>query len=546
MDKNTILAIVLSALVMIGWLYFYAPEPMNVTTQEQQTESVVKDEPGSEQPEKSETVVDVDTSSIDESSLSEETHTISTDIYTAVLTNRGAKIVSLLYGDREIELVAPNEYSEGYIDCSFYLSDKEFLQGSDLENQLWYVSEKENSRIVYSRKIKINGKPVVVNKIFSFKSGEYYFDLTYQFKNETDSAVAIPNGKIIFSANDFIGPRMNNYKNRYNITKQLYYTDGKKKFSKGGGFFKDAKDIEIINKKGEWTGIISRYFASVLVADGERSDGIISDAAKNTSSRTGLFYSLPVLAENQTKPYKFKVAIAEKKKNILSTVQPNLEAASDTNKFIDPIRVAVLWSLKKLNVFIPNYGWCIIIFSILTKLLFLPLTQKSTESMKKMSKLQPEIQKIKDKYKDDQQKVQEETMKLYKERGVNPMGGCLPLIVQMPFFIALYSALINSVELWNTPFIFWINDLSLPDTAFAVAGFDIHILPLIMTVTSFFQQKVSTVDTGAASQQQMMLKIMPVILLFIFWSMPSGLIMYWTIQNILQVGHQLFVNRKKG
>ncbi|MFW5808203.1 MAG: membrane protein insertase YidC [Spirochaetota bacterium] len=551
MDRRTLLAIVLSIVVMLAWLQFFTPTPPEQPQQRPGTteETVTGSEPQQEQQEvetvETAQIVETDTEEYDEASLTEQTFTVQTDVYTVSVSNHGARITSLLYGDRNIELVAPTKYSDGMIDCSFYMSDRSFLNGNALDDTLWHVSEQSDMKIVFAKSILVNGKRVIVNKTYEFVQDSYHFNLTYSFTNGAGEAVALPEGKLIFSANDFIGPRMNDYDNRYNIITQLYYTDKKKKFSKGGGFMKEAKDITHIREQGEWTGIISRYFAALIMTDGKPADGIVADTRKDTAYRTGLIYELPVLAEDVKQTYQFKVAIAEKKKNLLSSIDPNLEGASDTNKFIDPIRVAVLWSLTKLNVIIPNYGWCVIVFSIITKLLFLPLTQRSTESMKKMSKLQPEIQKLKEKYKDDQQKLQEATMKLYKERGVNPMGGCLPLIVQMPFFIALYSALINSVELWNTPFILWINDLSIPDTAFSVAGYDIHILPLIMTVTSFFQQKVSTVDTGAGGQQQMMMKVMPVVLLFIFWSMPSGLILYWTVQNILQVGHQLFVNRGK-
>ena len=114
----------------------------------------------------------------------------------------------------------------------------------------------------------------------------------------------------------------------------------------------------------------------------------------------------------------------------------------------------------------------------------------------------------------------------------------------MPFFFALYSALINSIDLWHAPFIFWINDLSAPDTIMTIQGFDLNVLPLIMTATTFVQQKMSTVET--ASQQQKFMLIMPLVLLYIFWSMPSGLVLYWTLQNILQILHQVFISNKGG
>jgi YidC/Oxa1 family membrane protein insertase len=173
--------------------------------------------------------------------------------------------------------------------------------------------------------------------------------------------------------------------------------------------------------------------------------------------------------------------------------------------------------------------------------MFLPLTKRSTESMKKMQELNPVIQELREKYKDKPDVLNKKIMEVYKKNKVNPMGGCLPLLLQMPFFFALYSALINSVDLWQAPFILWIKDLSLPDTVFTISGFNINILPIVMTATTYLQQKMST---GEASQQQKMLLFMPLIFIVIFWNMPSGLVLYWIMQNVLQIAHQMIINRK--
>jgi YidC/Oxa1 family membrane protein insertase len=134
-------------------------------------------------------------------------------------------------------------------------------------------------------------------------------------------------------------------------------------------------------------------------------------------------------------------------------------------------------------------------------------------------------------------------MALYKTNEIKPLMGCLPLLLQMPFFFALYSALANSVDLWNAPFIFWMKDLSMPDTIATLSGFNVNILPIIMTVSTFFQTKLSTVDTGQTKQQKMLMMAMPVFFIFIFWTMPSGLVLYWIMQNILQIANQLIVNK---
>ena len=181
-------------------------------------------------------------------------------------------------------------------------------------------------------------------------------------------------------------------------------------------------------------------------------------------------------------------------------------------------------------------------FSIITKIILLPLTQKSTESMKKLQALNPQITELREKYKDKPEVLNKKIMDLYKKNKVNPASGCLPLLLQMPFFFALYSALINAIDLWQAPFILWIQDLSLPDTIFKIYGFNINVLPIIMTGTTYLQQRMTTGE--AVGQQQKMLMFMPLIFIVIFWNMPSGLVLYWIMQNALQMLHQFYINRK--
>lgn len=556
--RNTIIAFVLSAAIMFGWLHFFGKKPKDTVTENVQTPQAEVTENIDEEPVTAEKSDQISASiktkgseadDYDYSTLVEEEYSFKTDHYSFTLTNRGAKINSIKYGNREIELAVNGAGEPAALDYSFFLDKKDFLNKDPLSAVLWFTSEKNENRFVFTRNIFLDGKKVTVHKIYEFNKDSYYFDLTYVFSNENDEKVYFPEQQIIFSAADYIGPSAGGAGRRFNRIKQMYYTGKKKLLTKGGGGFLFFKKEATPSKEEEgdisWAGVIGRYFVTLLSTYDRKADGVIADTGENVNYRTGLVFKDSGIVSGKESVYKFKAVISEKNKSYLKSVDDSLESASDTNKWIDPIRVAVLWCLKQLNKFIPNYGWCIVVFSILSKLVFLPLTQKSAQSMKKMSSLQPEIQKLKTKYENDPTRMQQETMKLYKEKGVNPMGGCLPLVVQMPFFIALYSALGNSLDMWNTPFLLWITDLSTPETLFTVAGFDVRLLPIIMTITSFFQQKVSTVDTGAGDQQQMMLKMMPVILLFVFWSFPSGLIIYWSIQNVLQVGHQLIVNNMK-
>ena len=202
----------------------------------------------------------------------------------------------------------------------------------------------------------------------------------------------------------------------------------------------------------------------------------------------------------------------------------------------------VLRVMRWFYAFIPNYGVAIILLTIITKVLFFPLTLKSMTSMRAMQTLQPQINALRSKHKSDPQRIQRETMELYREHRVNPLGGCLPMIVQIPVFYALYVALSVSVEMLNAPFIcfgqlfgthLWICDLAAQDPT--------YVLPILMGVSMFVQQKM-TPTMGDPRQAKMML-LMPVVFTFMFLNLPSGLVLYWTLSNVLQITQQLYMER---
>jgi YidC/Oxa1 family membrane protein insertase len=208
--------------------------------------------------------------------------------------------------------------------------------------------------------------------------------------------------------------------------------------------------------------------------------------------------------------------------------------------WVRPLSRGILGLLIWMHGLIPNYGVVIILFSLLINTLFFPLTYKSTKSMRDMAALKPRLDALKEKYKSEPQKMSEATMRLYKEAGVNPLAGCLPLLLQMPIFFALYAVLFHTIELRQAPFFGWIRDLSQPDVLFHLpfaipfVGTGISLLPIIMGVTSFFQSKATMVDPN----QKAMVYMMPVMMTFIFFTMPSGLVLYWLISNLYTIGQK--------
>jgi len=195
---------------------------------------------------------------------------------------------------------------------------------------------------------------------------------------------------------------------------------------------------------------------------------------------------------------------------------------------------------------IPNYGVCILIIAMVTKAIFFPLTRKSSQSMRAMSELKPEMDALREKYKKDAQKMNTETMALYKKHGVNPLAGCLPLLVQLPVFWALYGVLRSAIELRQAPFMLWIDDLSAPDVLIDFGSLpaflpdQLHVLPILMAGTTILMQQKTMTDP----RQKSLMYMMPVVMLLFFYNLPSGLNLYWTAQNLLAWAEQQIVKRK--
>lgn len=205
---------------------------------------------------------------------------------------------------------------------------------------------------------------------------------------------------------------------------------------------------------------------------------------------------------------------------------------------LKPATILIIHAFTALHNAIPNYGVVIIIFSVLVKIVLFPLTRKSTEATAKMQEIQPQITALREKLGDNQQKLNTEMMKLYKDQKVNPLGGCLPLFLQAPILFSLFNVFRNAIELRQAGFIGWMTDLSKPDTLF-IGGFDLHVLPLVMAGSMFIQQKLTMKDPKQAA----LVYIMPVFMIWIFWSMSSGLVLYFTMYNLFSVLEQKAVKK---
>lgn len=288
-----------------------------------------------------------------------------------------------------------------------------------------------------------------------------------------------------------------------------------------------------------WIAQEDKYFFAAIVP-----------AGKVQEARAWTYEHTPVIAfKGMSGENKFVIYAGPKDHDNLEKLNLGLEHIIDFG-FFSIIARPLFWVLKFFYSFLGNYGWSIVLLTIVVRIPFIPILNKGQKSMKKLQQLQPKMNEIKEKYKKDPQKMQAEMMELYKKYKVNPMSGCLPMLLQIPVFFALYKVLLIALELRGAPFMLWITDLSGPDTLFGhlphwlpvLAGSAVGPLPIVMGITMVIQQKMT--PTAGDPRQAKMMMLMPIVFTFMFLNFASGLVLYWLTNNILSITQQFFVNRK--
>ena len=297
----------------------------------------------------------------------------------------------------------------------------------------------------------------------------------------------------------------------------------------------------------EWASVKNQFFASVLYsADRPASDLFVYPVEVSAEGHPGISgsagYDIGTLTAGETKALDFQLYVGPKEFKRLQALgnQQDLVMQFGFLGFFSKLLLAFMYAIHSI---VPSWGWSIVIMTICIKLLFWPLTAKASRSQKRMSKIQGPMAELKEKYKDNPQKMQQETLKLFKEYQVNPVAGCLPMLIQMPIFLGLFYMLRTASELRHEPFL-WVSDLSMPDTLMEVGGFPINILPMIMGVTMFLQMGMMPVSPTADPMQQKIFKFLPFIFLVFLYNFSSGLVLYWTVQNILTIVQQKIINSR--
>lgn len=322
-------------------------------------------------------------------------------------------------------------------------------------------------------------------------------------------------------------PKVKN--NRFDTAGSYLFSDNSLQSNKIKDVLSASKRYD---KAIQWSGFADKYFMSAILS--EKNSIASVELKKNNAGFFESIVSSPQFTVNpgQSVTVAHRLFVGPKDIDVLKGQGNSLEQSLDLGWFT-VIAKPLMYTLKFFYKYVGNYGIAIIIITIILKALFFPLTHKSYKSMKGMQKIQPEMTKLREKYKDDRDAMNKAVMELYREHKVNPMGGCLPMVVQIPVFFALYKSLMFSIELRHAPFFLWVTDLADKDPY--------YVTPVIMGITMFVQQKM-TPSQMDPMQQKMMLAL-PVVFTFMFLSFPSGLVLYWLVNNVLTIGQQMYINK---
>ena len=298
----------------------------------------------------------------------------------------------------------------------------------------------------------------------------------------------------------------------------------------------------------EWSGAYSHYFVMALIPDIAR-DARVRWVAARPREETLVTMAQPAVSvpTGTSIMREYSVYAGPKDPDQLAAVGAQLNRSIDLGwSWMAPLTRAFAWLLKACYAVIPNYGVAIILLTVMVRLCTAPLAAKQMKSMKRMGEIQPKLKALQEKHKDDRQQQSQEMMKLYKEAGVNPLGGCLPMVLQIPVFIGLYYALQSSIALRQAPFMLWIDDLSRPETLFTIpgAGWPVRVLPVLMTLSMVLQQRMTPMTTMDPVQARTMMIVMPVMFFFMFYGFPAGLVLYWFVSNLLAIAQQFYLNRQ--
>jgi YidC/Oxa1 family membrane protein insertase len=550
-DRNAFLAFALSFLVLSVWMTWEAknkPPPAEIAAEATQPETAPA-LPVAPQAQPT-PMAAAPSAAAPSPTTAEELVEVTTPLYHAVLTSRGA-------GVRRFELSryhAPASEGGGPVALitraagappAFATPFTELGQG-ELGSADFRVASRDPRQISFER----TQSGVAIRKTFVFADDSYQFRLRVEVANVGTAAIAPEFGvalpEQVQPGSDFHDLTIAAIV-QGSLERQPLASFGSAGIFGGifGGKPETRRDFA---NDIDWSGAYSHYFLTALVPDLARDARVRWDLVRPHEEALVTMSQPPVSVPAATSVAReYSIYAGPKDPEQLAAAGAQLNRSIDLGYFwMAPLTRAFVWLLKACHAVIPNYGVAIILLTVIVRLFTAPLAAKQMKSMKRMGEIQPKLKALQEKHKDDRQQQSQEMMKLYKEAGVNPLGGCLPMVLQIPVFIGLYYALQSSIDLRQAPFMLWINDLSRPETLFTIpgVGWPVRVLPVLMTLSMVLQQRMTPTTTMDPVQQRTMQIVMPIMFFFMFYGFPAGLVLYWLVSNLLAVAQQLYLNRQ--
>lgn len=522
-NNRTILAVALIVLLWSGYSMFFAPKPPQQTVENTEVQS-------------SETVVKADVSNVPaadfsipevENSESPVDIKVVNDVFEVVISSKGGTIKSIDLKDYKEDNTADSGL--------YYLFNSDNFQnntfktygsnGITLPSNINYSTDSDSLVTVDGDKIiKLSASynDLIVEKLYQFNKSDYSFKLDINIYNKSSNNIS---GSLSLNLNTFYdsdGGEMYTFEGPVSYNGEELIEDKVKDLDESSKIHKD----NIL-----WSGFTTKYFLFAVSPDSNNQKVAVSKEGNQISNDFST--NLINIPAGQQFNLSYVAYAGPKKVENLSVSNNKFEEIIHYG-FFHPLAKPLMVVLKFFYGFLGNYGFSIILLTVCIKMIFWPLTQKSYKSMKGMQKLQPEMKRLREKFGSDKQRLNQEMMKFYKENKVNPMGGCLPMLIQIPVFFALYRVLLGSIELRHAPFMLWITDLSAKDPY--------YVTPLIMGVTMFLQQKMT--PTNMDPTQEKIMLIMPVVFTFMFLNFPAGLVVYWLVNNVLTIFQQYLIRKQ--
>ena len=515
MDKRVWVALILSMAVLFFYPYFIQQFYPQVG---QKTEEAQKAAPA---PGTTATTQAQPAAPVAPPPVKEELTTVETPLFRAVLSSVGGSIKSLELknykegleeGAKTID-VAQKVGTLGSFKTELFINGVAESISFSPSRAAANIGEGEKTELVYTGR---SSTGLVIEKRYAFSGNSYAVKTELKATNPTPNAISVRADTVLSAS--------------VSGTDETGYHQGPLVKSNDKLVRQDEDEQRLTgNGKLKWLGLEDKYFLSAIIPATDAALSWTTEIPAAGQSKAALHLPLNV-APNAAVAFSYTSFMGPKEYDRLLEQKAGLEDAIEFGWF-DWLARPFLVVLNFFERYLGNYGLAIVLLTVIIKVLFYPLTKKSLHSMREMQKMQPQMAALKEKYKNDKQKMNKELMELYKRYKINPLGGCLPMVLQIPVFIALYEALYVAIELRHAPLYLWIQDLSAKDPY--------YITPLLMGATMFLQQKMTPMSVDP-TQQKIML-FMPVIFTFMFLNFPSGLVLYWLVNNILQIGQQYFI-----